>query len=140
MVHKTHTDTGLTLNFHAVAPKRYKRSVVSGLVYRIFRACSTWESFHESLMKAKTILENNQYPAEFYDPIISDTLKKIIDREITPTEESEKEEETNEHVLKLLADEYDYSVSSNTRASKRKRKALCNAIGATVLLSYVPLP
>jgi len=27
----------------------------------IFRACSTWENFYESLTKAKTILCNNQY-------------------------------------------------------------------------------
>ena len=36
------TDTGLIMNFHALAPKRYKRSVVSGFVYRIHRACSSW--------------------------------------------------------------------------------------------------
>ena len=30
------TDTGLILNFHSLAPKRYKQSVVSGFVHRIF--------------------------------------------------------------------------------------------------------
>jgi len=39
-------DTGLILNFHALAPKRYKRSVVSGFVHRIHRACSSWALFH----------------------------------------------------------------------------------------------
>ena len=34
------TDTGLIMNYHALAPKSYKRSVVQGLVYRIYRACS----------------------------------------------------------------------------------------------------
>ena len=34
------TDTGLILNFHAMAPKRYKRSVIQGFVYQIYRACS----------------------------------------------------------------------------------------------------
>ena len=50
------TDTGLILNFHALALKRYKRSVVSGFVHRIFRACSTWKNFHSGMRKAKTIL------------------------------------------------------------------------------------
>merc|ERR1712020_570299 len=50
------TDTGLIINFHALAPKRYKRSVVSGFVYRIHRACSSWSYFHDSLEKAKRIL------------------------------------------------------------------------------------
>ena len=72
------TDTGLILNYHALAPKRYKRSVVSGFVYRIHRACSSWQYFHESLEKAKRILELNQYPPTFYNPIIRETLENII--------------------------------------------------------------
>ena len=36
------TDTGLTMNFHALAPIKNKRSVVAGLVHRIHRACSWW--------------------------------------------------------------------------------------------------
>ena len=34
------SDTGLIMNFHALAPKKYKRSVIQGLVYRIYRASS----------------------------------------------------------------------------------------------------
>ena len=48
-------DTGLVLNFHALAPKGQKRLVVQGLVLKIYRACISWESFHESLNKAKEI-------------------------------------------------------------------------------------
>ena len=59
------TDTGLIMNYHALAPKRYKRSVVSGFVHRIHRACSTGQHFHESLEKAKCILERNQYPPTY---------------------------------------------------------------------------
>ena len=45
------TDTGLIMNFHALAPKRYKRSVVSGFVHRIHRSCSNWPNFYTSLEK-----------------------------------------------------------------------------------------
>ena len=72
------TDTGLIMNFHALAPKKYKRSVVSGFVYRIYRACSSWKLIHETLEKAKKVLERNQYPPEFYGPIIRDTLTRIL--------------------------------------------------------------
>ena len=51
------TDTGLIMNFHALAPKRYKRSVVSGFVHRIYRACSDWKAFHESLEKSQENIE-----------------------------------------------------------------------------------
>ena len=72
------TDTGLTMNFHAVAPRKYKRSVVQGFAHRIFRACSGWKQFDESLDKAKQTLERNQYPPEFYDPIIATTIEKLV--------------------------------------------------------------
>ena len=72
------TATGLIMNYHALAPERYKRSVVSGFVYRMYRACSSWQHFHESLEKAKRVLEHNQYPPNFYDPIIKDTLNNIL--------------------------------------------------------------
>ena len=76
--HNKPTDTGLIMNFHALAPKRYKWSVVSGFVYRIYRACSNWKHFHTSLEKAKRILERNQYPPDFYEPIIKKTLQNIV--------------------------------------------------------------
>ena len=72
------TDTGLTMNFHSLAPDRYKRSVVSGMVHRILQACSTWKAVHESLEKAKKILTNNQYPPSFFDPIIKKCHKISI--------------------------------------------------------------
>ena len=74
----TKTDTGLVLNYHAIAPKKYKKAVVVGFVHRIYRACSTWQYFHNSLDKAIEILERNQYPPSFYQPVIKDTLEKII--------------------------------------------------------------
>ena len=72
------TDTGLIMNFHALAPMKYKRACVTGFVYRVYRACSSWENFHESIKKTKTILLKNQYPPRFTERIIHDTLEKII--------------------------------------------------------------
>ena len=66
------------MNFHALAPKKYKKSVVSGMVYRIYNACSSWKNFHNSLEKGKKLLQNNQYPKSFSDPIIQKTLEKIV--------------------------------------------------------------
>ena len=68
------TDTELIMKFHALSPKRYERSVVEGFVHRVHRACSSWENFHE---KVKMTLQRNQYPPNFYDPIISNTIEKL---------------------------------------------------------------
>ena len=73
------TDTGLIMNFHSLAPQKYKRSVVSGFVHRIYRACSTWANFHESLNRAKVILTKNQYPERYFESIIHETLSNILE-------------------------------------------------------------
>ena len=70
------------MNYHALAPKRYERSVVAGFVHRIY---SSWALFHESLEKAKKILERNQYPPPYYNSIIHDTIYKIVEPTTTET-------------------------------------------------------
>ena len=75
------SDTGLVMNFHALAPKKYKRSVVSGMVHRIVRACSCDDHVQNSLAKAKMILMKNQYPSKFIDKIFQETLDKIKETE-----------------------------------------------------------
>jgi len=72
------SDTWLIMNFHALAPMKYKRAVVIGFVHRIFRACSNWENFHESIERAKAILLKNQYPPRFSDKLIQDTITKLV--------------------------------------------------------------
>ena len=70
------------MNHHALAPKCYKRSVVEGFVHRVYRACSSWENVHDSVEKVKMILERNQYQQDFYDPIISKTIEKLVSPEV----------------------------------------------------------
>ena len=95
------TDTGLIMNLHALAPKRYKRSVVSGFVYRIHRACSSWRYFHESLGKAKRVLEHNQYPPNLYEPIIKETLESIIRKEHHSMERLDHSKESERKFTKI---------------------------------------
>ena len=86
------------MKFYAAPPLKYKRSVVSGFVYRIYNSCSTWGYFHDSLVAAKRIFDNNQYPTNFYEPIISDTINRILIQQDlgNPTTESNKEEQARE--------------------------------------------
>ena len=120
------TDTGLIMNFHALAPKRYKRSVVSGFVYRIYRACSTWQLFHESLEKAKRVLERNQYPPTFYDSIIRETLETIL-RPAQDSESSTTPEPTSQQPSK--SGKYKLRVQYRGKATEDYARALhkCDA-------------
>ena len=86
--------------------RKYKRAVVQGLVHRIYRACSTWEAFTESILHAKSILERNQYPPEFYDGIISATVEKIIMNSKTAQTTTAGNEQAESEQLYLLAIQY----------------------------------
>ena len=66
------------MKFHALPPIRYKISVVEGFVHRFHRACSSWENFHDTMEKVKMTLQRNQYPPNFCDPIISNTIEKRL--------------------------------------------------------------
>ena len=123
------TDTGLIMNFHALAPKKYKHSVVSGFVHRIYRACSSWHNFHDSLEKAKTILLNNQYPPSFFEPIISNTLSKIIqpcpEESIEDCDVSLSDVDTDDHVeLYSNSDKFKFFIQYRGKSTEQLAQSL----------------
>ena len=141
------TDTALILNFHALAPKKYKWSVVSGFVYRIHRACSSWEHFHISLQKAKRILEKNQYPPDFYEPIIGKTLENIVGGKTsttTPSAGSKESEDPGEIPKQPLFIQYRGKCTEDYARALHRSKAPCTIIMTlrklrTVMPSIKPL-
>ena len=72
------TDTGLMLSFRSMAPKAYKRNIIEGTVHRIFNSTSTWQHFDSGLEEAMKCWENNQYPPQFYQPIVRRTIEKRL--------------------------------------------------------------
>ena len=77
------TDTGLLMNYHTLAPTSYERSVVESFVHRVYRACSAEKV--SSLEKFMMIIQQNQYPTNFYDPIFSNTIEKLVPSKIKRT-------------------------------------------------------
>ena len=126
------TDTGLIMNYHSLAPKKYKRSVVAGFVYRIHRACSTWLNFSDSLCKAKRVLERNQYPPDFYEPIIESAINKIMGVEIEAKEQIVQGQIVSEEEpalqKKLIFVEYRGKVTEDFCRSLRKSDAPCQPV------------
>ena len=120
------TDTGLIMNFHSLAPKRYKYSVVSGFVPRIHRACSSWKHFHESLEKAKKILEQNQYPSSFYEPIIKKTLDLIINPESVKTKDKAQIDEIKDNFKMFI--QYRGKDTEHYAQALHKIKAPCTVV------------
>ena len=123
------------MNYLALAPMKYKRSVVCGMIHRIFRACSNFKTFHESIEKAKVILERNQYPKEFVDKIVEETLNKLVGiQESVDKETTDENDETEKHLFKL---QYRGKISDEFRNSLRKINALCQVVFKTKKLKTV---
>ena len=122
------TDTGLMMNFLALAPIRYKRAVISGMIHRIYRSCSSWKLFHQSLEKAKVILINNQYPPSFFNPIIEKSLTKIIEKPDKEEDESDK---------KKFFIQYRGKVSDKFENTLKRIDAPCKVIFTTRKLKTV---
>ena len=70
--------TEIFLYNNPINPLKYKKSVVVGFIHRIYRACSSWSHFHDSITEAKDVLINNQYPLDFVESLINSTLKSIL--------------------------------------------------------------
>ena len=77
MWYRKPTDTGMTLNFHAIAPLKYKRNVIQGLTHRIYNASSTLSNFNIGMEDGIRILKENQYPEQLSRRIINSTLTKL---------------------------------------------------------------
>ena len=120
------TDTGLIMNFHSLAPRRYKHSVVSGFVHRIHRACSTWHHFHDSLAKAKHILEINQYPTFFYEPIMYRTLENIINPDSMPKKSEDMLDEIKKNFKMFI--QYRGKSTEHYAQALRKLEVPCTVV------------
>ena len=66
------------LFFHTVAPAKYKRSIVAGMVNRVYRSCSSGCLFNGFIKFGMSILEKNRYPPAFYNLIVRKALTDII--------------------------------------------------------------
>ena len=73
------THTGTILIFRGWAPLQYRRNVIEGTVHRVFRNTSIWENFDQALEKNRKEWIENQYPKNWSDRVVFETLKTIIE-------------------------------------------------------------
>ena len=55
---------------------QYKRNVIEGTVHRVFRSTSTWENSDQALEKKPKQWIENQYPKNWLDRVLSETLNR----------------------------------------------------------------
>ena len=73
------TDTGTILNYRSCAPTQYKRSVIQGIVHRVFGSKSSWGQFDKAMETNRAQWLTNQYAENWSAKVASDALCKIIE-------------------------------------------------------------
>ena len=84
-------DTGIIINWYAIALLRYKKDLVSGFVNRILSATTSYDAFVRGCKKAKSILTNNQYPKNWDEWQVGRIIDKVYHKRSHPIDGLNKE-------------------------------------------------
>ena len=75
-VYRKATFSGLYLQWDSLVPKQYKRGLVTGLISRAWKLCSSYDLFHQELSFLKKMLQCNGYPSTFIDSCVNRFLSR----------------------------------------------------------------
>ena len=72
------TNSGECLSYDSLCPDRYKSGLIKCLLFRAFKICSSWLSFHAEVERIKQLLTNNNFPMKYIDKNIELFLNKYV--------------------------------------------------------------
>ena len=71
-VYKKPTNTGVLINYEAMAPKRWKRAVIKCFLTRAKKVSSSKELFNKEVRNIKRIFAANAYPENFVNEVVEE--------------------------------------------------------------------
>ena len=90
-VHVKHTNTGECINYHSIAPERYKTGVIKTLLHRATKVCSDRTSLGIEIARIKQLLCNNNFPMNIIETECEAFMRKKIVQTTTENADSESE-------------------------------------------------
>ncbi len=72
------TFSGVYTNFDSFSPDYYKFGLMYTLLCRAYNICSSFEFFHNEIVKIKSFLQKNGYPLPLIDVCVSKFLNKLF--------------------------------------------------------------
>ena len=76
--HRKPTFSGVFTNFDSFIPLSYKTGLIWLLLYRAFSLCSSFELFHQEILKLKDIFKRTGYPISFIGKCVKRLLDKVF--------------------------------------------------------------
>ena len=98
-LYRKKTFTGLYTDFASLSPDKYKANLISVLVYRAFHICSTYQNFHDEIVRIKEILFKNCFPRSLTDRII----KSFLDKRFAPRPPAPQEAQNGPIILYTIS-------------------------------------
>ena len=89
------TFTGLYTDFSMLSPHKYKVNLISVLIFRAFKICSSYTNFHDELLKIKLILAKNCYPSALVD----DVIRKFLNERFSPSKKPPVPEQNKQRIV-----------------------------------------
>ena len=74
------TNEGDCVNFHSIAPERYKMGVVRTFLYRAYKICSDWTTLNTEIERIRQVLTNNN----FLIANIDEKIRKFLNKKCSP--------------------------------------------------------
>ena len=90
-VYRKPTFSGAFTTFDSFIPLSYKTGLIWSLLYRAFSLCSSFELFHQEILKLKDIFKRNGYPISFIDNCVKRFLDKVFIKKKTLLTASKKQ-------------------------------------------------
>ena len=90
-VYRKPTFSGVFTNFDSFIPLSYKTGLIWSLLCRAFSLCSSFELFHQEILKLKDIFKRNGYPTSFIDNCVKTFLDTVFIKKKTFLTASKKQ-------------------------------------------------
>ena len=69
-VYHKDSNTGVYLNFDAVAPLKWKFGLIYCMLHRAYMICSNQDLFNAEINKLRSLFIGNSYPSKFFDSVL----------------------------------------------------------------------
>ena len=76
-IYRKPTFSGIYTNYDSFIPDLYKRNLVSTLLFRAFKICSSWDLIHKEVVGLKLIMQRNGYPTCFTEKLVTIFFDKM---------------------------------------------------------------
>ena len=132
-VFRKKTDTGVVLNYTAIAPSKWKKSLVKCFLHRAHLVCSDIYSRNEEINKLREVFKKNNYPDEFFEREL-----KVYDEQRSrkmANEDKDQQPENNEVEFKPFV-KIPFIGKPSLLFAKRLARLIQNRMGKMIQVVY----